>query len=604
MLAGMAVVVGAISAPVAFALVWLISVITNMVFFQRFSAEFVSPAQNHLGAWVILIPALGGLVIGLMARYGSEKIRGHGIPEALEAILFGRSRMSPKVALLKPLSSAISIGTGGPFGAEGPIIMTGGAFGSLFAQFFNLSSAERKILLVAGAAGGMSAIFAAPIAAVLLAVELLLFEWRPRSFIPVALSAVVAGALRVPLLGSGPIFPVLPHAPLGGAEMGFVVVAGLLAGLAADVLTFLVYAFEDLFAKLPIHWMWWPAIGGLFVGIGGWINPAALGVGYDTIYSLLQGNLVGAALVSLLIVKATIWSLSLGSGTSGGVLAPLLMIGGALGVLESRWIPLGDAGLWAMVSMAAVMGGVMRSPLTAMFFTLELTHDLNVMPGLLLGCVAAHGVTVFTLRRSILTEKVARRGYHLMREYWVDPFTLVRVADVMASAPPSIPCTMTVGNLSERISQRDPALPQRQAMLIVDDQKHLVGIITRSDILRAIANSETETGVLDAGSQKLVVIYPDELVCTALDKMLSNQIGRLPVVNRDDPQRAVGYLGRAELLAARQHHFTEEQERERGWLVHASRYIRLIRIRWVRDKSSTRGVDRKSRAADAQKNGP
>ncbi len=578
----------------AFALVWLISVITNAVFYQRFSSAFVSPAQNHLGAWVILVPMVGGLVIGLMARYGSEKIRGHGIPEALEAILFGRSRMSPKVAVLKPLSSALSIGTGGPFGAEGPIIMTGGAFGSLFAQFFDLSSAERKILLVAGAAGGMSAIFAAPIAAVLLAVELLLFEWRPRSFIPVALSAVVASVLRVPLLGSGPIFPVPPHAPLGGAELGFVVLVGLIAGLAAGVLTFMVYAFEDLFTKLPIHWMWWPAIGGLFVGIGGWINPDALGVGYDTIHNLLRGNLVGAALVSLLVVKATIWSLSLGSGTSGGVLAPLLMIGGALGVLEAHWIPRGDAGLWAMISMAAVMGGVMRSPLTAMFFTLELTHDLNVMPGLLLGCVAAHGVTVFTLRRSILTEKVARRGYHLMREYWVDPFTLVRVADVMAPPPPSIPGTMTVGDLSDRISRRDPNLARRHALLIVDDRQCLAGIITRGDLLRAVSNAETAATVLDAGSRKLVVTYPDELVCTALDKLLLNRIGRLPVISRDDQNQVVGYLGRSELLAARQGHFTDEQDRERGWLVHASRRLRLTRIRRARDKASIRAAQRKS----------
>ena len=410
MLAAMAIVIGAISAPIAFALVWLINAITNLVFFLRFSAAQASPADNHLGPWVILVPAVGGLIIGLMARYGSEKIRGHGIPEALEAILFGRSRMSPKVAVLKPLSSAISIGTGGPFGAEGPIIMTGGAFGSLFAQFFHLSASERKILLVAGAAGGMSAIFSAPIAAVLLAVELLLFEWRPRSFIPVALSAVVSAALRVPLLGPGPIFPIPAHAALGGTELGYAVVVGVIAGLAAGVLTFLVYAFEDLFAKLPIHWMWWPLIGGVCVGVGGWINPAALGVGYETIHTLLQGNLLGAALVSLLVVKATIWSLSLGSGTSGGVLAPLLMIGGALGVLEANWIPVGDRGLWAMISMAAVMGGVMRSPLTAMFFTLELTHDLNVMPGLLLGTTVAYGITVFTLRRSILTEKVAPAG--------------------------------------------------------------------------------------------------------------------------------------------------------------------------------------------------
>jgi len=592
LLAAMAVVVGAISAPVAFALVWLISVITNLVFYQRFSSAFIAPDGNHLGAWVILIPAAGGLVIGLMARYGSEKIRGHGIPEALEAILFGSSRMSPKVALLKPLSSAISIGTGGPFGAEGPIIMTGGAFGSLFAQFFNLSSAERKILLVAGAAGGMSAIFASPVAAVLLAVELLLFEWRPRSFIPVALSAVVAGALRVPLLGSGPIFPVPSHAPLGGVELGYALLVGIVAGLAAGALTFLVYAFEDLFAKLPIHWMWWPAIGGLFVGVGGWINPGALGVGYDTIHALLQGKLLGAALVSLLVVKATIWALSLGSGTSGGVLAPLLMIGGALGVLEAQWIPHGDPGLWAMISMAAVMGGVMRSPLTAMFFTLELTHDLNVMPGLLLGCVAAFGVTVFTLRRSILTEKVARRGYHLMREYWVDPFTLVRVADVMASAPPSIPSTMTVGELSERIAERDPELTRRQTILIVNEQQHPVGIITRGDLLRAIVHADTTASVLDAGSRNLCMIHPDELICTAFDKMLSNQIGRLPVVSRDDPMQVIGYLGRAELLAARQRHFTEEQLREHGWLVQASRILKRSSIRRARRATSAQAADR------------
>ena len=312
-------------------LVWLIAVITNLAFYQRFSAVFQSPDHHRLGYSIVLVPVIGGLVIGLMARYGSEKIRGHGIPEALEAILFGRSRMEPKVAVLKPLSSAISIGTGGPFGAEGPIIMTGGAVGSIFAQFFHLSSAERKTLLVAGAAGGMSAIFASPVAAVLLAIELLLFEWRPRSFIPVAIAAVTAAAIRVPLLGAGPIFPVHPHATLGGEGLIFAFMVGILAGLGSGLLTTLVYAFEDLFTKLPIHWMWWPAIGGLFVGIGGIIEPSVLGVGYDTIHELLRGEIVGPALLGILIGKSLVWSIALGSGTSGGVLAPLLMMGGALG---------------------------------------------------------------------------------------------------------------------------------------------------------------------------------------------------------------------------------------------------------------------------------
>src|SRR5690242_6127203 len=357
-----ALVVGAIGAVVAYALVWLIGAITNLTYYHHLSATLVSPADNHLGVWAVFVPMVGGLVVGLMARYGSEKIRGHGIPEAMEAILIGRSRMSAKVAILKPLSSAIAIGTGGPFGAEGPIIMTGGAFGSLFAQAFHLSSAERKTLLVAGAAGGMTAIFGTPLAAALLAVELLLFEWKPRSFIPVACAAAVAAAIRVPLLGAGPLFPVTPHATLPWTELVTALLLGLAAGFASGGLTWLVYACEDLFRKLPIHWMWWPVLGGAVVGLGGLLYPRALGVGYDTIRDLLSGRLVGLVLLGLLVTKAVIWAVALGSGTSGGVLAPLLLMGGSLGALEAHWIHQGDPGLWAAISMGAMMGGTMRSP--------------------------------------------------------------------------------------------------------------------------------------------------------------------------------------------------------------------------------------------------
>src|SRR5581483_3651347 len=310
-LSAMALVIGAASAVVAWVLVWLIAVITNISFYGRWSSVFQSPDHHHLGYAMVLVPVVGGLVIGLMAYYGSEKIRGHGIPEALEAILFGRSEMEPKVAVLKPLSSAISIGTGGPFGAEGPIIMTGGAVGSIFAQFFQLSAAERKTLLVAGAAGGMAAIFASPVAATLLAVELLLFEWRPRSFIPVAIAALTAAALRVPLLGAGPIFPIPAHAMLNSEGLFFAFLVGIVAGLGSGLLTTMVYAFEDLFNKLPIHWMWWPALGGVCIGVGGLIEPRVLGVGYDTIYELLRGHIVGPALIGLLIGKSLVWSLAL-----------------------------------------------------------------------------------------------------------------------------------------------------------------------------------------------------------------------------------------------------------------------------------------------------
>jgi len=563
----MAIIIGALSAVVAQLLVGLIAAITNLSFYGRLSTTFSSPANNHLRAWVIFIPVVGGLLIGLIARYGSEKIRGHGIPEALEAILFGRSRMEPKIAVLKPLSSAISIGTGGPFGAEGPIIMTGGAIGSLFAQFFHLSSAERKSLLVAGAAGGMAAIFAAPVAAVLLAVELLLFEWRPRSFVPVAVASAVAYVTRLLLMGHGPIFPITPHAELGGEVLVATVIVGIVAGLASGLLTALVYACEDLFQKLPIHWMWWPAIGGLFVGLGGWFDPRVLGVGYDSIHQVLRGEIVGVFLLSLLIGKALVWSISLGSGTSGGVLAPLLMMGGALGALEAHWLPVGDVSLWATLGMAAIMAGTMRSPLTAMVFTLELTHDLNLLPALLIACISAHGLTVLMLRRSILTEKVARRGYHISREYSVDPLAILRVAEVMDEIVPTIPASMKVTELSDRLAQRDPLLSRRQGTFILDDEQKLVGIITRGDIVRGLEHPLADRlSAAEAGSRNLIVCYPDDILHDAVAKMIRNDIGRLPVVDRSNPQQAVGYLGRANVMTARLRRLEEEHDRQPGWL--------------------------------------
>lgn len=565
LLSAMAVAIGAISSLVAYVLIWLIAAITNLAFYHRFSAASAVPQGHHLGLWVVLVPVAGALVIGLMARFGSEKIRGHGIPEALEAILLGRSRIELKVAILKPLSSAISIGTGGPFGAEGPIIMTGGAFGSIFAQQFYLSAAERKTLLVAGAAAGMSAVFATPVAAILLAVELLLFEWKPRSFIPVAVASIVASVCRVPLLGAGPIFPVVAHAPLSGTELAIAAGIGILAGFGSGLLTMLVYACEDLFQKLPLHWMWWPTLGAVFVGVGGVIEPQVLGVGYNTIHSLLRGELVGAFVIGLLVAKALVWSIALGSGTSGGVLAPLLIMGGALGAFAGSWIPVGDPGLWALIGMAAMMGGTMRSPLTAMIFAVELTRDFNLFPALLIGSVAALGVTVLLMRRSILTEKLARRGHHITREYSIDPFELVRVRDVMDKEVPSVPANMKLTELSDRIAKGDSELNRRQGTLIVDDQNRLVGIITRGDIVRALRQNQTaDVTVAEAGSTDITVAFPDETLHAALTKMLNRDVGRLPVVERHNLTRVVGYLGRAAILSARMRVHEEENILQRG----------------------------------------
>jgi H+/Cl- antiporter ClcA len=433
-----AVPVGAVAAVAALGLQRLIGLVTHLVFFGDAGTSLAAPGAAHPAPWLVLLaPVTGGLVVGLMARYGSEKIRGHGMPETIEAILTGGSRVAPRVAILKPISAAVSIGTGGPFGAEGPIIMTGGAVGSILAQTLHLTAAERKTLLVSGAAAGMAATFNAPLASVLLAVELLLFEWRPRSFIPVVAAVATATMLRVPLLGGGAIFP-LPSVPdhVGAWPELLCVPAGALGGLLAVVATGLVYASEDAFARLPVHWMWWPPLGGLIIGVGGLIEPHALGVGYDVIDALLTGRAGLSLIVGILVVKTAIWSLSLGSGTSGGVLAPVFMIGAALGGLEAHVLPHVAPGFWALIGLGAVVGGVMRSPLTGVVFPLELTRAWPLVLPLLIGATAAYLVSALLLKRSVLTEKIARRGLHLSREYAVDPLEVLLVDEVMDHAPP------------------------------------------------------------------------------------------------------------------------------------------------------------------------
>jgi H+/Cl- antiporter ClcA/predicted transcriptional regulator len=581
----MAVVVGAVSALVATALVWLINTVTNLAYYGRFTAALASPAGNRLGTAAILVPMIGGLIIGLMARYGSDRIRGHGIPEAMEAILIGRSRMSAKVALLKPISSAISIGTGGPFGAEGPIIMTGGAFGSLFAQGFHLSAAERKTLLVAGAASGMAAIFAAPLASVLLAVELLLFEWKPRSFIPVAAACAMAAALRVPLLGGGPIFPVPLHAALPWRELALSLPVGIAAGFGSGCVTWMVYTCEDLFERVPLDKMWWPVLGGAVVGLGGLIQPRVLGVGYDVIADLLQGRLAGSVPLVLMITKATIWAVALGSGTSGGVLAPLLIMGGSLGAVEAHLLRPSESGLWAMMSMGAMMGGTMRSPLTAVAFMLELTGDLAVLPALLIACAAAHGVTVLFMRRSILTEKVARRGYHVTREYSISPLARMQVEDVMERDVPTLAAETSMATIGQRLAAGDPLLGRRYAWPLVNRDGALTGLVTRGDLAKALLHADPADMTLQqAGSSRLIVTYPDELLEEAVATMAREGIGRLLVVDREHPTRLLGYLGRTGIADAWRELIREEEVREAGWVTKRVRQLRRNVRRVLRGK--------------------
>ena len=563
-IAGLAIVIGLLSTAVAWALLRLIGLFTNLCYYHRWDTTMVSPAANQLGAWAILIPVAGSLVIGLMARYGSERIRGHGIPEAIESILINGSRVQPRLAILKPLSSAISIGTGGPFGAEGPIIMTGGAFGSMVAQFFHLTSVERKTLLVAGAAAGMSATFASPIAAVMLAVELLLFEWKPRSLVPVALASATAGAARRYILGLGPLFPVSHHPVFIGPEglLGCVL-CGLLAGLLSVLLTGAVYAAEDSFAKLPIHWMWWPAIGGLVVGLGGLVFPQALGVGYETIGALLQGDVAKTTILGILLVKSIIWAVSLGSGTSGGVLAPLLMMGGAMGGIEAIFLPNEGMGFWPLVSMGAILGGTMRSPLTGIVFALELTHDINVLLPLLVAGVIAHGFTVLVLKRSILTEKVARRGYHLSREYAVDPLEILFVRDAMRTNLVAFPSESTLEQIKKSMGTHHG--PRGQYLYpVVDSSTQLRGVITRKHLQKLLADPKARGEALgEIATQVVVVAHPDEPLRVVVNRMAETGFTRFPVVDRGDQQKLLGIIGLRDLLSARTRNLEEERNRER-----------------------------------------
>ena len=565
LLSSVAILIGIISAYVAVALLSLINLFTNLFFFQRVSIAPASPAMHMLGGVVVIIPVVGGLVIGLMARYGSDRIRGHGIPEAIESILINGSRVEPKLAVLKPLSSAISIGSGGPFGAEGPIIMTGGAFGSLVAQFPHLSSAERKTLLVAGAAAGMSATFAAPLASVLLAVELLLFEWKPRSFVPVAMASVTAAAARRYLIGLGPIFPVPAH-PLFIGPSGLLgcVIAGLGAGVLSAVMTLAVYAAEDLFQKhMPIHWMWWPALGGLAIGVGGLLFPQALGVGYDTIGALLQGDVPRTTLLGSLLVKSSIWAIALGSGTSGGVLAPLLMMGGALGGVEGAFLPALGPGFWPLVSMGAILGGTMRSPFTGIVFAIELTHDLNMLLPLMVAVTIAHAFTVLTLRRSILTEKVSRRGYHLTREYEIDPLEMLFVREVVRTNVVALPATMTLEQTRALIGEAPRPRRRQRLYPVVDSDQRLLGVVTRNHLEHSMQTAPGSMRIGDVTQSLPVVAYPDEPLRAVVHRMASTGLTRFPVVERGSERRLVGMIGLSDLLAGRSRTLDAEHRRER-----------------------------------------
>jgi CIC family chloride channel protein len=557
MLAAMAVVVGTGGAIGAWALLRLIAIATNLFWFGRLSAQPAAITDTPLGLWIVAIPVIGSLIVGLMARYGSDKIRGHGIPEAIETILFGESRLSLKVALLKPLSSAVSIGSGGPFGAEGPIIMTGGAIGSLFAQCFHLSAAERKTLLVAGAVAGMTAVFGTPMAAILLAIEVLLFEWKPRSFVPVVVGVIVAFAWRPWMIGGGAMFPFIALTPSGLWPIATAASVGILVGLEATLLSTSLYRVEDLFHRLPIHWMWWPALGGIVVGIGGLIDAHVLGAGYPSIQALLDGSLAMRVVLALLMVKGVIWLVALGSGTSGGVLAPLLILGGAAGSLLGHFLP-GGSGFWAMIGMAGIMSGAMRAPITGALFAVELTGHFDALPLAITAAASAYAVSVLLMRRSILTEKIARRGRHILQEYSVDPLDLVQADQLMTHNPATLPGKMSLRDAADFFAEG----AKHRSYPVVNDGGVLLGLVSRTDALRwQVGDIMIETSLAETLSDaSLLVAYPETPIGAVADLMVDSGIGRIPIVEPGS-HRVLGILSRQDLLKARSAHRQSETGR-------------------------------------------
>jgi CIC family chloride channel protein len=566
-ISGLAALLGAIGAVLAWMLLGLISLATNIFYFHHFSFANTSPADSALGWKAVFMPVIGGLIIGLIARYGSEKIRGHGMPEAIEAIVFKGGKVAPRIAVLKPIATAIAIGSGGPFGAEGPIIMTGGATGSLVGQLLHTTDSERTTLLVAGAAAGMSATFSCPLSAVLLAVELLLFEWRPRSLVPVAVASVTAGAIRRLLLGPGPIFPMQPTViPIHHMAMIGALIVGIIAAFLSMGLSRTLYAVEDLFERLPVHWMWWPAIGGLVVGIGGLIFPPALGVGYHVIQRLVTDDVTWKVILGVLLVKSSIWTFSLGSNTSGGILAPLLMIGGAMGAAMSHVLTPVSQGAWALVGMSSVLAASIGAPLTAAMLAVELTHNGGLMLPVLLACVVSYALGVLLQPRSILTERLSRRGFHLSREYGVDPLETVMVQEVMHTSLFALSDEATRQDAADwfaRMNQRGTEAWSHWQRLfpLVDGAGHLSGILTRSQMITAAGAGELNRLLLHDGASDPAVVSPRDTLRSAAEKMAESKLTSFPVV--DGTRKLVGILNIDNLLAARGKASMRDSDRKR-----------------------------------------
>ena len=576
-MSGLAILLGVTAGFIAEGLIKLIRLITNLSYFGSFSFEASRPSAELLGPWSIGVPVLGALVIGVMARYGSAAIRGHGIPEVMERVLYKKSRISPRVMFLKPLSAAIAIGTGGPFGAEGPIIATGGAFGSVVGQILRITADERKTLLAAGAAAGMAATFGTPVAAVLLSVELLLFEYRPRSIIPVAMATAGATVVRYLLIGSGPMFPMTDVGPLTAAALTTYILLGAVLGATSVLVTRVIFRIEDGFARLPIHWMWWPAMGAIVVGVVGYIDPRTLGVGYYNIEEILSGELVGTTLLMLVALKFVSWAIYLGSGTSGGTLAPLFIIGGGIGALlggvAASFLP--DVGIdphvAGLVGMAGIFAGASHAFLASVVFAFETTRQPMGLLPLLAGCGASYLTALLIMSTSIMTEKLARRGTPVRTEYAVDYLSQVTVGEACSRDVVTLPAEDTVESVRASIASGAEGTGHN-GFPLVDRAGKMVGVITRRDLYRP--GVEPSVRLIDLVARPAIVAYEHNTLREAADHMVRERVGRLVVVDPSEPNVIRGIITRSDLLRAHESRLRSAHDAERT--IHSVR-LRIMR---------------------------
>jgi H+/Cl- antiporter ClcA len=569
----LASVLGAMSALAAWALLEMIALFTNIFYFQRWSFAAVDPWEAGRHWWLVPMPVIGGLLVGLIARFLSPKVRGHGMPEAVENIVFNQGKVQPRVAVLKPVATAIAIGSGGPFGAEGPVIVTGGALGSILGQLLPVSASERTVLMVAGASAGIAATFNCPMSATLLAVEILLFEWKPRSLVPVAIASVTAGAVRRLLLGPHSLLQMVPTgAPVYHSAMLGALALGVIAAFVAAGLSKAVHFFEEMFERLPIHWMWWPAIGGLVIGLGGLIFPEALGVGYSVIQQMISGEAAWKFLAGILIIKSLIWAFSLGSNTAGSILAPLLVIGGALGAAVGHLMPVMSPGAWVLVGMTSVLSAAIGAPLTSAMLALELTHNGGLMLPVLLSCVAAYAVSVLVMPRSMLTEGLSRRGLHLSREFGVDPLETILVAQAMHTSVFALPENATRKDAADWLSKMEARGSEawshwQRIFPLVDGEGHLTGVLTHTQMIAAARKEDLSCPLAVDANREPKTVSPFNTLRTCAMIMAESKLTSYPVVSADG--KLLGVMTISDLLKGRSEEAHREGDRER-----------VLRLRW------------------------